>query len=228
MYQHEILKKFISGLAKGYSNSLIVVSPAGYGKTETTIETMKELGYQEGRNYRYVSNYVSPCEFFNLLVDINYLQEPKILILDDVEEILREKRILGILKGALWEIDGKRKINWFSGTYKIKNKEVDFQGKIIFLLNEFNKKSALLKAVADRGLFYEIKLTIPEMFELMKKRANEEEYQGISKEKRIEIVQFLQRSTNNNQDITLRLLPKAYNLFLLSPNHWQKLVFELL
>ena len=86
--QHEILKKYIVGLTKGLGNSLAVVSVAGTGKTETTLETLKEMDYQEGINYRYISNYITPLELFKMLNEVNHLTEPKLLILDDTEDTL--------------------------------------------------------------------------------------------------------------------------------------------
>jgi len=225
--QHQILRKYIEGIVQGYSNSLIITSPAGYGKTETTLSTLRELGLEEGEHYKYISNYITPVELYLLLEEVNQLKEPRILVLDDVEDTLTSQRSIGLLKGALWASGGKRIVGWRSGTYRIKNKEIEFTGRIIFLLNQINKKSAIVRALIDRGLFFEMKLTLQDMLELMRQRA-ELPYLDIPYNKRIEIVQFLQRSANNNLNITLRLLPKAYNLFLLSPNHWQKLVFELL
>ena len=227
MKQHEILKKYITGLAKGYGNSLIVVSKAGYGKTETTMETMKILGYEEKVNYLYLNNYITPVELFQKLQEVNKLQEPKILILDDIEETLKNMRIVGILKGALWEVNGHRRVNWNSGTYKITEKEFEFQGRIIFLLNQLNKKNPLINALKDRGFYFEFDLTFEEMMKLMEEKANLP-YQNIPYNKRKEIIQFLIKNSNNSPNVSLRLLPKAYQLYLISPNHYQHLIKELL
>lgn len=229
MNQHEILKKYIEGVSQGYSNSLIVVSPAGYGKTELTLKTINEMGLTDGVNYRYISNYLTPLSLFQVLADINDLKAPKLLILDDIESTLQDKKIVGLLKSALWETpNGQRKVCWLSNTHRIETQEFNFTGKIIFLLNELNRKSALIRALKDRGLFFEMSLTIQDMFGLMRERA-EVPYHSISLDKRREIVSFLQTKVDNkNPNVSLRLLPKAYNLFLLSPHHWQNLVLELL
>lgn len=227
MKQHEILKKYITGLTKGYANSLIIVSKAGYGKTETTIETLKELGIEKGKQYLYLNNYITPVELYQILMGVNALQEPKILVLDDIEDTLRNLRAIGLLKGALWEVNGKRQVSWYSGTYKIKEKSFDFQGKIIFLLNQFNRKNPVLNALRDRGLYYQMDLSVDEMIKLMDERAKIP-YQNIPYHKRKEIITFIQKVAGKSQDITLRLLPKAYNLYLLSPNHYKDLITTLL
>ena len=227
MKQHEILQKYITGLTKGYTNSLIICSPAGYGKTETTIETLKKMRLKEGTHYLYINNYITPVELYIKLGEVNALQPPKLLIMDDVEDTLRNPRAVGLLKGALWEANGKRKVNWNSGTYKIKNKEIEFEGRIIFLLNQLNQKNPIIRALKDRGFYYEMELTNQDMMKLMEERAKVP-YQNIPYNKRKEIIQYLQQIASKNPNISLRLLPKAYNLYLLSPNHYKLLISKLL
>jgi len=227
MKTHDILQKYIESLVKGYSDSLIVVSPAGYGKTETTMTAIKDKGLVEGQHYRYVNNYITPVELYLLLEDINRLDDPKLLILDDVEDTLRNPRAIGLLKGALWAVDGKRKVGWHSGTHRVKNKEIIFNGRIIFLLNQFNKKSPVVNALKDRSLYYEMELTKKEMFNLMIERAKKP-YQDIPIEKREEIASYLLKAGGSSDDTTLRLLTRAYQLFQVSPHHWQKLLKKLI
>ena len=222
MNQHEVIKKYIEGLTQDLATSLLIVGKTGTGKTELTIETLKKMGYQQGIHYRYVSNYISPVELFNLLRVVNDLQPPKLLILDDLENTLQSSRAVGLLRTALWEVDGQRKVNWFSNTYLVKEREFKFEGKIIFLLNHLNLKSAIVKALKDRALYLELDLSLNEMLELMSKRA-EMPYRNIPTEKRREIFQFIKRSAKNGDKITLRTLPKIFNLFLLSPNHYKVL-----
>lgn len=227
MKHHDVLEKFIAGLAKGYANSLIVVSKAGYGKTETTINTLHGFGYKEGEHYTYLSNYITPVSLYNRLQDVNQLQDPKILILDDVEETLKNPQVVGLLKGALWGVNGKRKVCWVSNTTKIDKTEFDFHGKIIFLLNDFNKKSPVVFALRDRGFFYQMEMTNEELIKMMEERAKEP-YKNIPIEKRKEIVQFLIKVGGKSSNITLRLLPKAYNLYLVSPNHYKELILKII
>lgn len=228
MKKHLILKKFISGISKGYGTSLIVVSPAGYGKTETTIEAMKEMNFVEGRDYIYTSNYITPLELYKLLEKVNRLKEPRILILDDCEETLRNKRAIGLLRSALWETPlGKRKVFWISGTHRIKHTEFDFIGRVIILLNEMKTKSPIVNALKDRSFFYEIKMDKQEILGLIEQRA-EIPYHQIPEKKRKEIASFIRKVGYNSENLTLRLLPKVYQLYLISPNHWQELSLKIL
>jgi hypothetical protein len=221
MTQFELLKRYIEGVAKGYSNSLVVVSSAGFGKSETTLATLKNLGLKENQDFIYTSNYITPVELFLLLQE----NSNKIIVLDDCEDTLRDPKAIGILKGALWSVVGKKRIvNWLSGTYRIKNKSFEFSGKMIFLLNQINEKSSLIRALKDRGLYLELSFTKQELVELMRKKI-ENDYQNVSSKVKNDIVEIIQKYGNN---ISLRTLPKAIQLYLLSPNHYQHLIVALL
>lgn len=224
MNPHEIITKYITGLSKDLATSLIVVSRAGLGKTELTLRTMKELGLVEYEHYLYYANYITPRALVSVLEGVNDLKHPKLLILDDGEDTLKNLQTIGILKGALWEANGKRKVFWTTSKEQI---EFEFNGRIIFLLNQLNKKNSLINALRDRGFYYNFNFTNKEIIELIDKRSDLK-YHNISHHQRKKIVDYLRGITKGSAKITLRLLPKAYNLYLLSPNHWRRLVQELL
>lgn len=223
MKQHEILKRFISVLIKGKTHSLIIVSPAGYGKTETTLRFLEGENLVENRHFKYVPNYITPKGLVEELEQANALENPKLLILDDVEDTLRNIRSVGVLKGALWATpDGRRKVSWITSK---DSKEFYFTGKIIFLLNHFSSKGSVMNALKDRSMFYEITMTNEELCELMAERSKNP-YEKIPFHQREKIVQFIQKVGNGSKKLSLRLLPKAYQMYLVSPNHYQELIMK--
>ncbi len=225
MKQHEIIKRFINVLVEGNTHSLMIVSPAGYGKTETTLNFLKEINLIEGKNFKYIPNYITPKGLVEELELVNELESPKLLILDDVEDTLRNINSVGVLKGALWATpDGRRKISWITSKETIK---FYFTGKVIFLLNHFNSKGSIMNALKDRSMFYDIKLTNEELCELMIERSKVP-YEQIPLQQREKIAEFLQKVGNGSKKLSLRLLPKAYQLYLVSPNHYQSLVLKML
>ncbi|MHA1329587.1 MAG: hypothetical protein ACTSR2_00785 [Candidatus Hodarchaeales archaeon] len=224
----EVLKKLIKGVVKGYSHSLVVVSPAGHGKTETTIKALEQEGLREGREYLYINSYITPLEFYKQLEQVNELSEPKILVMDDCEDIFNNVKMLSLLRGALWQLpNGLRKVSWFSTSSKIENKSFYFQGRIILLLNRLNRTNPLINAVADRGFYYEFELTNLEIIELIKKKSKEP-FDGLTSKQRQKIVQFLEKVGQTSERLSLRILSQAYRLYQLSPNHWQQLLLKLL
>lgn len=226
MTQHEILKKFVLGIKKDLANSLLVVGSAGTGKTETVLSGLKELKLTEGEHFKYLNNYSSPLEFYHTLGEMNELKEPRILILDDAEEFINDKRILGILRASLWAgTDNKRIIHWNSP--RAKETSFEFAGKIIFLLNELNLKNSLVCALISRGFYFHFSLTNQEKLELMRKRA-EKPYRDLSKKERQRIMNYIEKVGEFSGKLTLRTLPQAFSLYILSPNHYQTLVAEML
>lgn len=218
------MRKFIKVLVEGQnSNSLMFVSPAGYGKTETTLEYLNELGLTESTHFKYLPNYITPKALVEELEVVNTLESPKILLLDDVEDTLRDLQSVGVLKGALWATpDGRRRVSWITSR---ESNEFNFTGKIIFLLNHFNHKSSIMNALKDRALYYEIKLNNEELCDLMVERSKIP-YEKIPEQQRVKIAQFIQKVGNGSKKLSLRLLPKAYQMYLVSPNHWQGLIMK--
>jgi len=222
MKQHEILKKYLLGLTKGLSNNLLVVGRAGIGKTELTLKTLQELNLIEGQHYLYLPNYITPKALVEKLEEVNELQPPKLLVIDDGEDTLRNVQSIGVLKGAMWVAGNQRKVSWITAREK---KEFNFTGKIIFLLNRFNKKNSLLNALKDRSLYFEIDLSPADIKTLIMERAKEP-YHNTSYEQRVKVATFL--TQQNNPEMSLRAFPHALNLMILSPNHWQELILETL
>jgi hypothetical protein len=224
----EILKKFVEGTAKGYAYSLIAVSQAGTGKTETTLNSLKELGLKEEKHFIYINSYITPLELYHQLKRTNDLVKPKILILDDCEDIFSSNKTASLLKGALWQLpNGIRKVCWFSTSPKVKDTSFLFEGRIILLLNSFNRKNPIINAIADRGYYYEFRLTNDEILSLIRELAKKG-YKGLTEAQQRKVVNFLMKYGLNSEKISLRILEQAYRLFLLSPNHWQQLTSELL
>lgn len=222
MNSHQILKRYLEALTKGLSNNLMVVGKAGIGKTELVLNTLQELGLKEGQNYLYSPNFITPKALVRRLEEVNGLNDPKLLIMDDSEDTLRNLQSVGVLKGAMWQTpNGQRKVSWLTSREKT---EFNFIGKIIFLLNSFNKKNPLLSALKDRSLYFEMKLSQNDIKELILARAKQP-YFNTSYEQRLKVAQFLAQQPN---EMSLRTYPHALNLMILSPNSYQYLIVEML
>lgn len=224
MTQYEVLQKLVNNLAKGYSHSLIVVGNAGIGKTETTISTLKTLGYKEREHYLYLANYITPAGFLDVLEETNKLKNPKVLLLDDIENTLKNPAVIGLLKGALWEAGGKRRVFWRTNQKQI---EFEFFGKVIILLNYFNIQNPIINSLKDRADYFEIEVSSSELGQMVLEIARQP-HAHIPLSKRTEIAQFVVENGLKSPHFSLRTLSKAFNYFLSSPNHWKELLRELL
>jgi len=224
----EILKKFVGGVSKKYAYSLVAVGRAGTGKTETTLNALEEFGLEEEKHFIYINSYITPLELYKQLKRTNGLEDPKLLVLDDCEDIFSSVKTMSLLKGALWQIpNGLRKVCWFSTSPRVQDQFFFFEGRVILLLNRFNRKNPFINAIADRGYYYDFTLTNGEILNLIKERAKKS-YKGLTNAQQQKVVNFLLRYGRNSDKLSLRILEQAYRLFLLSPNHWEQLTMELL
>lgn len=225
--KHELINKFTKGLVKGSVNSFILTGRGGIGKTEAVLKTLAEMNLQENKHFKYINNYATPKRFYQILQEVNVLEKPKLLILDDFDIILKNKVVVGMLRSALWgDLTGRRKISWYSTTTQ-DSEEFYFNGKIIFLLNDLQIKDPLIKALISRGFFYNIQLTNLEILNLMSKRV-EHPYPKIEFKERKKVFNFISTCGADSPKLTLRTLELGYNLYISSPNHYQYLLTETL
>ena len=185
------------------------------------------MGLKERTHFAYLNTHCSPKRFFQLLQEVNTLQAPRLLLLDDFDLVLKNQIIVGMLRSALWgDLQGRRKVSWYSTTME-GNEEFYFNGKIVFLLNDLNMKSPLIKAMISRGFYYHLNLANPEIISLMKKRV-ELPYPKLTLQQRQKVFNFIANNGAESQKLTLRTLELGYALFQSSPNCYQHLLGETL
>lgn len=226
-----MLREYIKMAVEGNTTSLIVVSRAGLGKTSAVLDALNQAGLVRGQHYLYLSNFITPVEMFNILQQTQEtLEAPKLLVMDDVEMMLKDKKIVGMLRGALWGADGKRVVNYISGTHKIHAQTIDdWQGKIIFLLNEYQAENPIMNALKDRGLYYRFDLNNNEVLEIMRTRMLPQEYKGLALEDRQKVFNFLKKANHSQRNnLTLRHLIRGYDCYLFSKDNWQRLLIGML
>lgn len=211
-------------LEKSDMNCLIIISKGGLGKTTLVMNTMKSNGYELGKHYLYFNSYFTPLAFYQALAETTELKKPQILILDDVEMILKDKVILNLLKAGTWQNAGEKRIITYSSTSKnVKTQRIDFTGKIIILLNELPKKNPSFNAMVDRSLFLELQFTNEEIFDLMESEIVKKPYKNLSLNQRLKVFKFIKQNTTTGTDLSFRTIIKAFNNLLYAPNNWQEL-----
>jgi len=143
----------------------LMLGEGGLGKTILTINSVKENFKPE--EWEYNSGYITPLSLYEYL----YLnRNKKIIILDDVEGIFNNHIALSILKGALWESDGKRICQYSSKSEKatMPNKFI-MNAKIIVLCNHIPKANNIsTRATLSRVLNYRMNLTFTEKIQICK------------------------------------------------------------
>lgn len=89
---------FIAGVAKGFYSLCILCGAPGVGKTFRIRKKLKELGYEEGKNYTHLKGKVGPKALYAAM--FKYREQGQIVFLDDVDTILASADGKNILKAA--------------------------------------------------------------------------------------------------------------------------------
>jgi hypothetical protein len=218
---------------QGYVTSLICKSRAGLGKTQTTIQMLKE----DKTEFHYINSYSTPLALYKTL----YQHNGKIIVLDDMEMIFDNDISISILKSALWDVDGERKVTYNSTTTRLTEvpSSFIFTGRIVMLVNEIKaKKSPSFEALLSRTLNVEISYSFEETkamaFDIINKRVSDVD-------QRVRIMDIINRCIAPFHDFNFRLLDRlitfvrydtteAEQLFMntLSVDDDNKLVWSLL
>lgn len=214
------LDNLIEVLAKSSISGLIVVSNGGYGKS---YKVLKKLGEMK-RDWSYFSVFSTPLELYHTLYENN----GKIIVLDDVEGLLNNEKIMSILKSALWGATGTRILNYKSTSDLLKApKQFEFTGKLIILTNKIGN-DINLKALVSRVLFCDLKFTYDEILTLMNEIA-EKDYEGISLIERKEVLHYIKENSSIcTTDFNLRVLIKAFEVRKAMPSKWKEIVKNML
>jgi len=214
------LKEYIKAVVNsdGYLNSLFVHSLGGLGKTTICLATLKELE----KSFVYISSYTTIVEFVNFL----YENSNKIIVMDDMEEMLKlGSKMISVCKSAMWGIgkENKRLITYLTTSKLMKApRQFEFKGKLIFLLNKLpNEQDILIKALLSRSIVCSLNFTYSEMLEILAE-FSKIPYKTLTEEKRKEIFEYLKENADESVDLNFRTILKIYDLCLNNEN-WREL-----
>ncbi len=152
-------------------HGFLILGEGGLGKTILTITSIKENF--KTTDWEYSNGYTTPLSLYEYL----YLnRNKKIIIIDDVEGIFNNKISLSILKGALWESEGKRICQYTSKSGKVTMpSKFVMNAKIIILCNHIPRENDVsTRATLSRVLSYKMSLTFQEKMSICKRFVNQE------------------------------------------------------
>ena len=227
---YQLVTANLQVLMNSEMNCLVLLSPAGLGKTTAILSAVKQLGLQKDVHFGYYNSYFTPLSFYQTLIKATELQKPRLLILDDVELILKDKTIINLLKAATWENEkGYRTVNYNSTHHSVKaHQSINFDGKIILLLNEIPEENAMFRAILDRVLFTQLVFSRDEIFSLMKDEILPKDYKGLSLQKKQKAIDFIRRHASQDTKLSFRTLIKVFNNMLYAPDKWIELSLPIL
>ncbi|KXB05598.1 hypothetical protein AKJ50_00500 [candidate division MSBL1 archaeon SCGC-AAA382A13] len=213
------LRAYVKATVKGGSDSLILFSRPGLGKSFQTLSVLKELGLKKGIDYEVISGYSTPLELYHKL----YQNRKKIIVLDDVDGITSSRKALSLLQAVTWSVNGERIVNYETTSDKLEApSQFQFEGSIIICLN---RESSLpeLEALRSRSIFHRLELTYQELVNGIFPEIAEKELDGNAEE----VVNFIQENSNPASEIEIRDLVKSIQLFNYADGNganWKELI----
>jgi hypothetical protein len=204
------MKIILSSLAKGIYNSFIITGTAGIGKTYTVIETMKNLGLEEGVDWVLNKGTASPIgmykEFYKYRDDV-------VIVFDDCDSVFRDENGINVLKGAL-DSSEIRKVSWKTGTtFDPENKtpqeieklvdrgkvpnNFELTSRCLFITNL--KQDELLNndklaALLSRSMFMDMTFSEEEIIDRIREVMPHMHIFGINDETKLEMLELMERA----------------------------------
>lgn len=198
---HELVNVLLS---TNQYNGIIFLGEGGIGKTVLTINSIKcALKPDE---WEYSNGYTTPLSMYTFLFNN---RNKKMIILDDVEGVFNNKLSLSILKGALWDSDGKRICQYSSTSDKAKvPQKFIMKAKVIVLCNHIPKEDdSSTRAMISRTIPYRIAFNFKEKLDISKKFIMQDNVLSISQ--KLKIIGILESNvTEATRDFNFRTLRK--------------------
>ena len=197
----ELLKCLLS--TKHYEG-LIFTGEGGIGKTILTISSIKKLLKPD--EWEYSNGYTTPLALYQFLYKN---RDKKVIILDDVEGIFNNRLSLAILKGTLWDSDGKRICQYSSTSSKMDMPEkFVMKSNIIILCNHIPRENdASTRAMISRTIFYKLCFSFEQKMKICKDFIHEDK--TLSHKDRCKVLEILCDEINEaTRDFNFRTLQK--------------------
>jgi hypothetical protein len=168
-----------------------------------------------------------------------YRNKGDVLVLDDLDSVFSDETALNLLKAAL-DTTHKRIISWRAETKMVDvdgepvEREFEYKGSIIFLTNldfdeivaKNNKMSPHLAALQSRSNYVDtsVKTTRDCIIRIRQvAKSGMLKSKGIKKHEEESILEFVEENATNFRELTLRLVIKLADLFLLDPSKMESL-----
>jgi len=198
---HELIKCLLK--TKHYSGFLLT-GEGGLGKSVLTLSSVKKN--LKPIEWEYSNGYTTPLALYQFLYNN---REKKLIILDDVEGIFNNKLSLAILKGALWDSDGKRICQYSSKSDKAKMPErFVMKANIIILCNHIPKENdASTRAMISRTIFYKMCFSFEQKMKICKGFIHDDK--TLTHQNRYDVLEILCEEVNEaTRDFNFRTLRK--------------------
>jgi hypothetical protein len=239
-------------VVRGHRNALLIYGGPGTGKTFTVLKTMKDEGYEKGRDWFLVKGRITTPSLYQTL----FMHRDKhLLVFDDTDSVWADDEASNVLKAALDSYE-ERTVSWLTKTtinvslmtndekeafnqevdadlaanpnesYKVKfPSEFEYKGRVIFISNLPLKKFD--SAVMTRCAAIDMTLTDEQMFKRMKDVLANLGNPTVPMTVKEEIFDFVKQSSQSGDAAkapSMRSYTAAEDLYLSGLPNWQSLL----
>lgn len=230
----EMARMAVRAITRGYKYSRVILGPPGIGKSYSVIEELKN----ENANYIHITGGIKDAEgLYTTLYNCN--QEQLIIVFDDINDIIRKRSCIEILRAAVNNVK-ERKITYIDNPHKLIIKGtkaykpyMTFLSKIIIITNI--PKNKIDTAILSRTSPIEIKTNKYEIFDYIKENLENAPPQHVPLQWKKEVFNFIQNEIKleNIKHIDFRLfedcmLWKAATVDTNDKEMWKKYVYNIL
>lgn len=198
--------EMIRAVARGYFNGLVLLGPAGIGKTYNTEQVLK----QEKRPYQYERGCKTPLALYKNL----YYNRNNLILFDDTFGLLNDAKAATNILGAL-DTSKRRMLSWETSSKALEDvpPKFEFTGRIIVIANRLDKSLHRVDAALSRVLKYTFQPTHEELIAMMREIADKPK-DGMGKAARHEVLDFLVANTSKDSELfDLRLQQKLEAIY---------------
>ena len=138
--------------------------------------------------------------------------------MDDIDASLGDKKFIGLLKSALWEVNGKKIVSYYTNRDK---KEIECLAKIIIIANNIPQSPAFAPLL-DRFLVFRFDLSREEILKIAEKEILPQPYKELSFGERKEVFEFMRSLPV--EDLSFRVLIKGFEYMLFDKKNWREML----
>jgi len=208
---YDIIKDYIDLIVSSEKlKSCVLVGENGCGKSTMVVDILKRNGCE----FVYFNNYTTALAFYKTC----YRHKNKVIVLDDVENVLNDIRGIGILKAIT---DTKKAIVTYESTSdKMGNtpKSFIFNGKVVILSNYISNSHRLMSLI-DRAIFREIVISLDEKKALIKPIAFAN-YPNLTSDDLQTITAHISTNLHAVTNFTFRTICRICEFYIKNPAKW--------
>ena len=217
---------YVGMVANGLSFGTILEGAGGTGKTWRVLNRLRDI------DYAYTDSFTTAQAFYIWLYENRHKE---VLIVDDVAGLMTNDKVLAFLKGALWEINGKRILHYMT-TKPMQDEYGNFvpnafiiDARMIIITNKLAKNNPHINAVLTRVNYCKVEIDYEELMNILEQVAKKD-YPNMTLEERMEVFNFIKDNTSEvNNNLNIRSLIKGFQQRIYSkkignPNLWKQLV----